>query len=104
MNALLLCASVNYLVNADSNSYSGEHFSHIHCLKKGLYWTKFHLLSSRFFMIGFSVGTERLKLDDSSTCVPICASACTEIFILSHSTSDLDFLCSYFILLLRNSS
>jgi hypothetical protein len=51
------------------------------------------------------VGTESLNCDACSTCVLICASSCTKIFILSLIVSDLGFLYyPYFFLLLCNSS
>jgi hypothetical protein len=40
-------------------------------------------LSSWFFTVVFSMGTESLNCDASSTYVPLCASTCTKIFILS---------------------
>jgi hypothetical protein len=39
--------------------------------------------SFNFFIIGFSVGTESLNHDAYSTFVPIFASTCAKIFILS---------------------
>jgi hypothetical protein len=91
MEALLSRTCLNYAASADSSSSSGKHFSDFHCLEKGPHWTKLILVSSRFFTIGFSVGTKKLNHDASSPCLPICASTCAKIFILSLTVSDLGF-------------
>jgi hypothetical protein len=83
MEGLLSHAYLNYAASADSSSSSGEHFRDFWCLKKGLHWTKLLLVSSWVLPVGFSVGTESLNSDAYSTCVPIFASTCTKIFILS---------------------
>jgi hypothetical protein len=87
VEALLL----NYMANADSSSSGGKHFNNFHCLEKDLHCTKLLLICSRFFTVGFSVGTGSPNCDACSTCVPICVSACTKVFILSLFVIDLGF-------------
>jgi hypothetical protein len=48
-------------------------------------------VSSHFFAVGFSMGTEGFNQDSCSTCVPLCASTYTRIFILSLIVGDLGF-------------
>jgi hypothetical protein len=81
--ALLSHACLHHAASADSSSSSGEHFIAFSCLGKSPHWTKLHSESLQSFMVVFSVDTESLKCDTCSTCVPMHASPCTEMFILS---------------------
>jgi hypothetical protein len=60
-------------------------------MEKGIYWMTLPSISSQFFTIGFSVGTESPNHVACSTCVPICASTYAKIFIVSLTVSDLCF-------------
>jgi hypothetical protein len=61
----------------DSSYSSGDGFSDFCCFEKGP-----RLISSQLFTSVLSLDTESAQCDASLTCVPICASTCTAIFIL----------------------
>jgi hypothetical protein len=73
----------NHAACADYNFSNGENFNDSHYMEKGPHLTYLLSISSWFFTAVFSVDTRSLKCDASSTPVPICASTCTEIHILS---------------------
>jgi hypothetical protein len=78
MEALHSCAGLNHAASADPSFSSGEHFS---------------------------VNTGSLNCDASLANMPICASACTKIFILTLIVNIYNFLFyPYLTLLLCNSS
>jgi hypothetical protein len=88
MEALVSHACLNYAESANTSSCHSEHFNDFYSLKEVSHGMK---LLSRFFTVGFSVVTGSLNHDAYSTCVSICASTCSKIFILSLTVTDLGF-------------
>jgi hypothetical protein len=85
------CTCLNHATDADSSFSSGECFSYFHSLVKGPHWVYLHSISVMLFTVVFNMDTENLKCDANSAFVPICASPCSKIFILSLALNDFHF-------------
>jgi hypothetical protein len=59
---------LNHTASTDSSFSSAKRFNDIRYIG-GPHWMYLHSISSRFFTVVFSVGTESLNQDASSTCV-----------------------------------
>jgi hypothetical protein len=69
VEALLSHSCLNYAASEDSSSSNREHFTDFRCLEKSSQWTKLLSIPSQFLTIGFSLVTESLNRDTSSTYV-----------------------------------
>jgi hypothetical protein len=84
IEALLSWACLNHAANVLSSFSSGKHFSYFCCFEEGSHWIYFLSISSWFFTTVFSMDAESLKHGATSSAhLPIFASACSKIFILS---------------------